>query len=72
LVIFRRDRYTCQRPGCGRIEHDTSLLVCDHVDPHSGDLEKFWAGPFQTLCKRCHDSDKQRDERAGRRLPWSF
>jgi 5-methylcytosine-specific restriction enzyme A len=38
--------------------------ICDHVEPHRGDLEKFWAGPFQSLCKACHDGEKQRLERA--------
>ena len=32
-----------------------------------GDEERFWAGPFQTLCKPCHDGAKQRSERSGRR-----
>ncbi|WP_269076433.1 hypothetical protein [Sphingobium cupriresistens] len=27
---------------------------------------KFWAGPFQSLCKQHHDSDKQRMERGGK------
>jgi 5-methylcytosine-specific restriction enzyme A len=67
LQIFRRDLYTCQRTECGRIESDTSLLVCDHVEPHAGDVVKFWAGPFQTLCKRCHDREKQRLEYQDRR-----
>ena len=40
----------------------TEATVCDHVDPHKGDPEKFWLGPFQSLCKRCHDSRKQREE----------
>jgi 5-methylcytosine-specific restriction protein A len=69
LNILARDLYTCQNPACGRIEGNTSRLVCDHVDPHGGDVEKFWAGPFQTLCKRCHDSEKQRQERAQRAAP---
>ncbi len=30
--------------------------ICDHVEPHHGDVYKFWSGPFQSLCKRCHDS----------------
>ena len=64
LVIFARDLYTCQHTECRKIEGNTSLLVCDHVEPHRGDVEKFWAGPFQTLCKGCHDSEKQRLERA--------
>jgi 5-methylcytosine-specific restriction enzyme A len=67
LQIFRRDLYTCQRVECGRIESDTSLLVCDHVEPHGGDVVKFWAGPFQTLCKRCHDGEKQRLEHLSKR-----
>lgn len=59
--VFLRDLYQCR--ACGRIEADTSQLVCDHVEPHRGDLVKFWEGPFQTLCKTCHDGEKQRAER---------
>lgn len=62
--ILVRDQFTCQI--CGRIEGDTSQLVCDHVEPHRGDVEKFWAGPFQTLCKPCHDGVKQKEEIAAR------
>jgi 5-methylcytosine-specific restriction enzyme A len=47
----------------------TPANVCDHVEPHKGDLAKFWQGPFQSLCKRCHDSDKQRMERGGKAKP---
>ncbi|OKO67049.1 HNH endonuclease [Bradyrhizobium sp. NAS96.2] len=63
--IFLRDLYTCQRKGCGRVEPDTSLLVCDHVIPHRGDERLFWdEANLQTLCKTCHDRDKQREEQA--------
>jgi 5-methylcytosine-specific restriction protein A len=62
LTILARDLYTCRI--CGGIEGNTSRLVCDHVERHSGDVERFWAGPFQTLCKGCHDGEKQRLERA--------
>jgi hypothetical protein len=24
--------------------------ICDHVEPHHGDLNKFWSGPFQRAC----------------------
>jgi hypothetical protein len=64
LAVFARDLYRCAK--CQRIEADTSKLVCDHVEPHRGDVEKFWAGPFQTLCKGCHDSEKQKEEVAAR------
>lgn len=40
--------------------------VCDHIEPHKGDEDKFWAGPFQSLCKPHHDSDKKRIEAGGK------
>jgi len=40
--------------------------ICDHIEPHRGDEARFWAGPFQSLCKRCHDSDKQSFEKGGK------
>jgi 5-methylcytosine-specific restriction protein A len=43
--------------------------ICDHVQPHRGDEAKFWAGPFQSLCKPHHDSDKQRIEKGGKPKP---
>ena len=47
----------------------TPATVCDHVEPHRGDWDKFWAGPFQSLCKQHHDSDKQRIEKGGKARP---
>ena len=44
----------------------TPASVADHVEPHKGDEDKFWNGKLQSLCKRCHDSDKQREERGGK------
>lgn len=43
----------------------TAATVCDHVDPHKGDLDRFWAGPFQSLCASCHSVDKQILENGG-------
>jgi 5-methylcytosine-specific restriction enzyme A len=37
----------------------TPATICDHVEPHQGDVNKFWLGPFQSLCKECHDSTKR-------------
>lgn len=68
LTIFARDLFTCQMEGCGRLEGDTSLLVCDHKTPHKGDRTLFWSERnLQTLCKPCHDSLKQREERRTQR-----
>lgn len=36
--------------------------VCDHCTPHNGDPVKFWEGPFQSLCKPCHDRVKKLEE----------
>lgn len=56
--------FMCAR--CKRIEADTSQLVADHIRPHRGDAALFWdRGNLQCLCKPCHDSAKQAEERAG-------
>jgi 5-methylcytosine-specific restriction protein A len=67
-LVLLRDLFTCQWPGCGRVEQDTSKLVADHVTPHRGDPALFWGQTnVQTLCKPCHDRRKQAQERrAGR------
>ena len=41
----------------------TPATICDHVEPHHGDVNKFWLGPFQSLCKRYHDSTKRLEKR---------
>jgi len=67
LAIFKRDRFTCQWPGCGRIDGNTSRLIADHRKAHRGDAALFWdEGNLQTLCKPCHDGPKQRAEMGGR------
>jgi len=43
--------------------------VADHVEPHRGDMRKFWNGELQSLCAACHNSDKQRIENGGKPKP---
>ncbi len=53
-------------PLCAICEADGVIrpaMVCDHIEPHRGDVERFWAGPFQSLCEGCHNRVKQRQER---------
>ncbi len=65
MDVLLRDQFTCQMKGCGRIEADTSQLVADHKVPHRGDETLFWSDKnLQCLCKPCHDSKKQAEERA--------
>lgn len=66
MSVLIRDLFTCQR--CWRIEADTSQLVADHRRAHRGDEALFWDQlNLQCLCKRCHDSAKQREEHRGDR-----
>lgn len=65
----RRLSYLAKHPLCvkcaetGRVEAAT---VVDHVKPHKGDTVLFWdRSNWQSLCKRCHDGWKQREERRG-------
>lgn len=68
MKILLRDLFTCQWRGCGRVVADTSQLVADHREPHRGDEALFWSEDnLWTLCKPCHDSAKQREERRGDR-----
>jgi 5-methylcytosine-specific restriction endonuclease McrA len=62
-TIFLRDLYTCRM--CGRLEGNTSLLVCDHKQPHRGSETLFWSPKnLQTLCASpCHNSLKQRQDK---------
>lgn len=50
----------CKARGMSRPAH-----AADHVIPHRGNPDLFWKGELQSLCKTCHDSAKQREEREG-------
>lgn len=39
----------------------TPATQCDHIEPHRGDPEKFFKGPFQSLC-HSHHSQKTANE----------
>lgn len=68
LSVLERDMFTCQMVECGKFVADTSQLVADHRKPHRGDHDLFWdLDNLQCLCKACHDSLKQREERGGSR-----
>jgi 5-methylcytosine-specific restriction enzyme A len=51
--------------SCREASRLTPATTCDHVTPHRGNVEAFWAGPFQSLCAPCHSSLKQRLEGQG-------
>ena len=43
----------------------TLATIVDHVEPHRGDVNRFWLGKLQTLCKSCHDSTNRLVEQRG-------
>lgn len=64
-ATLERDNFTCRM--CGRLQGDTSQLVCDHKRPHRGNLTLFWdEANLQAVCKPCHDGAKQRLEQGSR------
>ena len=64
--VLVRDLFTCQL--CRRTHADTSQLVADHKEPHRGDEGLFWSDAnVWCLCAQCHNSTKQRQERAVQR-----
>jgi 5-methylcytosine-specific restriction enzyme A len=67
LKVKQAALFTCQWPGCGRVEADPGRLVADHIRPHDGDPVLFWnEANLQCLCKACHDGPKQAQDRKGR------
>ncbi len=54
-----------ERSGSDRCDTQRTLVV-DHITPHRGDMNLFWdQDNWQTLCRLCHDIDKQRHEQRG-------
>jgi hypothetical protein len=63
-----RERQLHKQPlceSCLKLGFYVAANTCDHVEPHNDDWDKFWAGPFQSLCADCHSAGKQKEERAG-------
>lgn len=64
-----RETYLRKHPlcvDCERLGRTTPATVVDHIVPHRRDQELFWdKANWQSLCKRCHDSHKQRLEKSG-------
>ncbi len=66
-AVRLRDRYTCSMPGCGVVITGKGQAIADHRTPHRGDEALFWdAENIWCICKACHDSVKQAEERGGR------
>jgi 5-methylcytosine-specific restriction protein A len=64
-----RESYLQSHPLCSFHQARGQVVlatVVDHKIPHKGDQLLFWdRDNWQSLCKPCHDSHKQRAERGG-------
>jgi 5-methylcytosine-specific restriction protein A len=54
---------------CKQLGNINAASIADHDPPHKGDENIFWNGRLRSLCKHCHDSHKQSEERTGKRKP---
>lgn len=61
--------FLAENPYCVYCEKEgkaTPSQVTDHIKPHNEDLDLFWDyNNLQPLCKKCHDTDKAREESIG-------
>ena len=66
--VARRRQQLQQQPLCQyclALGYTVAATVADHVIPHKGDLNIFWHGALQSLCKPCHDKWKYQIEKHG-------
>jgi 5-methylcytosine-specific restriction enzyme A len=58
--------FRCSRCGWQAKASETHLLVANHIKPHKGDMALFSDPTNLTcICKPCHDSAVQSQERTG-------
>lgn len=50
---------------CRRQGRVTAATTVHHKVPHRGNASLFFAGPFESHCKVCHDSIGQEEDRKG-------
>lgn len=62
-----RERQLAVQPLCEiclETETITEANTVHHRDGgHKGDVDKFWAGPFQSLCSSCHSRHGAAEDR---------
>lgn len=60
-----REHHLSLQPLCERcltMEVVEPATVVHHKVAHKGDLDLFWSGPFESLCKPHHDRDGQLED----------
>jgi 5-methylcytosine-specific restriction protein A len=64
-----RTAYLRKHPLCVRCRQAgriSAASVVNHIKPHKGDMKLFWdSSNWESVCKTCHDSAIQKQERTG-------
>ena len=66
----RREEQLDKEPYCKFCKEDGKdrvATIADHIVPHKGDVDLFFKGELQSLCKWHHDTSKQQVETRGYR-----
>jgi 5-methylcytosine-specific restriction endonuclease McrA len=51
---------------CLKLGRISNATIADHIKPHKGNESLFYSPDnLQSLCKHCHDSVKQQQEKSG-------
>ena len=65
-----RLRFIAKHPLCAECEKKGIIepaAVVDHIEPHKGDILKFWnVKNHQALCKMCHDKKTAKEGAFGK------
>lgn len=64
----RRKEQLTEHPLCAvceKLGFIRSATVVNHIVPHKGDEDLFYNGALESVCKKCHDSSIQSQERRG-------
>ena len=59
---------------CAELGRVTPATIVDHIEPHKGDVNKFWLGKLQSLCDACHTGRRRlfsRSTAIGRTSAWT-
>lgn len=64
-----RSAQLATEPLCRRCSEQgvvTAATDVDHVVPWAGDLDAFYTGELQSLCRTCHAEKSSREDRDGK------
>jgi 5-methylcytosine-specific restriction protein A len=69
-AAWRRIRLAqlAEHPLCAnhlRLGKVVPATIVHHIEPHRGDYARFISGPFESVCKECHDVEGRSEDERG-------